>query len=87
MSTNAAINTSTGQHAVDPYKTQNYENPPVAQKIEDLVNFISEIKFGMLTTMQSNGELLVSRCMALAGKVYISSIHESSLFSFPPKAN
>ena len=69
MSANASINTSTGQHSVDPYKTQNFENPPMTQKIEDLVNFISEIKFGMLTTMQSNGDLLVSRCMALAAKV------------------
>ena len=69
MSATASINTTTGNHPLDPYKTQNFEDPPLAQKIEDLVDFISEVKFGMLTTKQSNGELLISRCMALAAKV------------------
>lgn len=69
MSANASINTSTGNHSVDPYKTQNFEDPPLAQKIEDLVDFISEVKYGMLTTKQSNGDLLTSRCMALAAQV------------------
>ncbi|KAJ5624841.1 hypothetical protein N7510_001150 [Penicillium lagena] len=83
MSADSTINTSTGQHSVDPYKTQNFENPPMTQKIEDLVNFISEIKFGMLTTMQSNGDLLVSRCMALAAKEHggIDLIFHTNLFS------
>ncbi len=69
MSANATINTETGFHSVDPYKTQNFEDPPLPQKIEELVNFISEVKFGMLTTKQSDGDFLTSRCMALAGKV------------------
>ena len=82
MSANATIATSTGQHPVDPYKTQNFESPPLAQKIEDLATFISETKYGMLTTMQSNGNLLTSRCMALAAKVYISPSEAVPLLLF-----
>lgn len=69
MSANATINTDTGNHSVDPYKTQNFEDPPLPQKIEELVDFVSEVKFGMLTTKQSDGDYLTSRCMALAAKV------------------
>lgn len=69
MAAHGTINTSTGQHAVDPYKAQNFEDPQLPQKVEDLVDFISEVKFGMLTTHQSEGDFLTSRCMALAGKV------------------
>lgn len=71
MSAEASINTTTGQHAVDPYKTQNFEDPPLIQKVEDLVQFISTVKFGMLTTKQSEGDYLTSRCMALAAQVSI----------------
>lgn len=70
MSTSdATVNTNTGNHPVDPYKTKNFEDPPLIQKIEDLTNFISEVKFGMLTTKQSEGDYLASRCMALAAQV------------------
>lgn len=69
MSADATINTSTGNHTLDPYKTQNFEDPPLPQKIEELSEFISEVKFGMLTTHQSDGDYLTSRCMALAAKV------------------
>lgn len=69
MSADATINTATGKHPVDPYKTQNYEDLPLAQKVEDLVDFVSEVKFGMLTTHQSEGDYLASRCMALAANV------------------
>lgn len=69
MSAEATINTATGNHPVDPYKSKNLQDPPLPQKIEDLVDFISEVKFGMLTTKQSDGEFLTSRCMALAAKV------------------
>ncbi|KAJ5161724.1 hypothetical protein N7492_007116 [Penicillium capsulatum] len=69
MSANATINTSTGNHTLDPYKTQNMEDPPLPQKIEELADFISQVKFGMLTTHQSEGDFLTSRCMALAAKV------------------
>ncbi|KAJ5082337.1 hypothetical protein N7532_011380 [Penicillium argentinense] len=83
MSADATINTATGNHAVDPYKTQNFEDPPLPQKIEELVDFISEVKFGMLTTKQSEGEFLTSRCMALAGKENggIDLIFHTNLFS------
>lgn len=69
MSAKGTVSTSTGAHAVDPYKAQNLEDPPLPQKVEELADFISEVKFGMLTTHQSEGEYLASRCMALAGKV------------------
>lgn len=80
MSAAGSINTSTGQHAVDPYKTQNFEDPPLPQKIEELAAFIAEVKFGMLTTKQSEGEYLASRCMALAAQVlYLAHFHQLSL--------
>jgi hypothetical protein len=69
MSADASINTATGNHPVDPYKTQNFEDPPLPQKIEELSTFISQVKFGMLTTHQSEGDYLSSRCMALAAQV------------------
>ncbi|KAJ5682641.1 hypothetical protein N7462_005806 [Penicillium macrosclerotiorum] len=83
MSAKATINTSTGSHSVDPYKSQNFEDTPLPQKVEDLVDFISQIKFGMLTTRQSEGEYLTSRCMALAGKEHggIDLIFHTNLFS------
>lgn len=69
MSTNPTVNTSTGNQPVDPYKSQNSEDPPLPTKIEELSDFISQVKFGMLTTKQSGGDFLTSRAMALAAKV------------------
>lgn len=69
----STIKTSSGTQPVDPYKAKNYENPPLDQKVKDLVHFISEIKYGMLTTKASDGDHLTSRCMALAGKVCVYS--------------
>lgn len=69
MTTAATIDTPTGIHPVDPYKTQNAEDPPLAQKVQDLVDFITQVKYGMLTTKQSEGDYLASRCMALATTV------------------
>ncbi|KAJ5917329.1 hypothetical protein N7466_010883 [Penicillium verhagenii] len=79
----ASINTSTGQHAVDPYTNQNSEDPPLPQKIEDLAAFISEVKFGMLTAMEPENEYLTSRCMALAAQEHggIDLIFHTNLFS------
>jgi hypothetical protein len=68
-SSDATVNTTTGTHPVDPYKSQNFEDPPLIQKIEELTAFIAQVKFGMLTTHQSEGEYLTSRCMALAAQV------------------
>ncbi|CAI7641541.1 unnamed protein product [Penicillium bialowiezense] len=84
MSTSdATINTTTGNHPVDPYKSQNFEDPPLPQKIEELASFISQVKFGMLTTKQSEGEYLASRCMALAAQEHggIDLIFHTNLFS------
>jgi general stress protein 26 len=69
----ASINTSAGNKNLDPYKAKSHEDPPLAQKIEDLVAFITKMKYGMLTTkMSTDADLLESRCMALAGKVCFS---------------
>ncbi|KAI2790877.1 Protein bli-3 [Penicillium oxalicum] len=84
MSTeNATINTTTGKQHVDPYKAQNSEDPPLPQKVQDLVDFINQVKFGMLTTKQSDGEYLTSRCMALAATEHggIDLVFHTNLFS------
>lgn len=66
----ASINTAGGTQPLDPYTAKSLEDPPLPEKIEDMVNFISEMKYGMLTTkMSTEGDLLESRCMALAGQV------------------
>ena len=53
----------------DPYKATNKTEPELKEKVEDLVNFISACKFGMMTTRIESSGLLTSRCMALAAKV------------------
>ncbi|KAL2220699.1 hypothetical protein M432DRAFT_630451 [Thermoascus aurantiacus ATCC 26904] len=79
----STINTSVGPQPIDPYKAKNFENPPLEQKVNDLVDFISHIKYGMLTTKSSDGDVLTSRCMALAGKENggIDLIFHTNLFS------
>ncbi|KAF7588525.1 hypothetical protein BBP40_005552 [Aspergillus hancockii] len=79
----STIHTTAGEKPIDPYKAKNIEDPPLAQKIEDLVDFISEAKFGMLTTKISGSDLLTSRCMALAGKEHggIDLLFHINLFS------
>ena len=62
-------NTDTGNKPADPYKAKNIDEPQLKEKIEDLVSFIEACKFGMMTTRIADSGLLVSRCMALAGKV------------------
>ncbi|GKU02622.1 unnamed protein product [Fusarium langsethiae] len=59
-------NANTGDAPADPYKKANAEDVPLQTKIEDLVNFITKEKFGMMTTRGSGSGNLVSRCMALA---------------------
>ncbi|TQS31930.1 hypothetical protein Golomagni_07773, partial [Golovinomyces magnicellulatus] len=68
MSQHATIETKHGSASVDPYTSKNVEKIPLAQKMQDLNDFLSNMKIGMLTTQESEGELLVSRCMALAGR-------------------
>lgn len=61
-------NADTGSKPADPYKDANKEDPSLAEKVEDLSNFISACKFGMMTTRIADSGLLASRCMALAAK-------------------
>jgi len=68
MSSKEFSNTSTGSTAADPYTQKNKDEPSTEEKIEDLSTFISACKFGMMTTRIADSGLLVSRCMALAGK-------------------
>lgn len=61
-------NTDTGDKPADPYKVANADTEvTLKQKIEDLSDFVTACKFGMLTTRDASGKL-VSRCMAVAAK-------------------
>lgn len=65
-------NADTGDKPADPYKEKNYQEVPLKEKVEGLVQFISNCKFGMMTTRIADTGLLTSRCMALAAKVSTS---------------
>jgi len=58
----------TGSKTADPYKNVNADNLNISlkEKVEDLIDFATGTKFGMMTTRQDLSGLLVSRCMALA---------------------
>lgn len=60
-------NADTGSKPADPYKEKNLDDASIKEKVEDLSDFITSCKFGMMTTRDSKG-MLVSRCMALAAK-------------------
>ena len=62
-------NADTGDKPADPYKAKNLDEPPLREKVDGLVNFISTSKFGMLTTRAGSTGLLASRAMAVAGQV------------------
>lgn len=62
-------NTSTGDKPADPYKKANEDQPDLQTKVNELVDFITKAKFGMMTTHESATDNLVSRCMALAATV------------------
>jgi len=62
-------NTDTGSKPADPYKANNLDDPTIKEKVEGLSEFITACKFGMMTTRDSSSGALMSRCMALAGKV------------------
>lgn len=62
-------NTSTGSKSADPYKDASKDSPSLREKIEDLVAFIKNSKFGMMTTRAQERGLLSSRCMAVAAQV------------------
>lgn len=65
-------NTSTGNQTADPYTQKNKEEPPLKEKVEELLQFIEKCKFCMMTTQTVDSDLLASRCMALAAKVCTS---------------
>jgi hypothetical protein len=71
-------NTDTGSKPADPYKDKNIDHASIKDKVEDLSDFVSACKFGMMTTRDGSSGALVSRCMALAAKVLLPS---NSLFS------
>jgi len=62
-------NTNTGDKPADPYKEKNIDDASIKDKVEDLSEFVSSCKFGMMTTRDGSSGALVSRCMALAAKV------------------
>ncbi|KAF2012367.1 hypothetical protein BU24DRAFT_376113 [Aaosphaeria arxii CBS 175.79] len=61
-------NTSTGDKTADPYLQKNIDEASLKEKVEDLIQFIDKVKFGLLTTQTANSDLLASRAMALAAK-------------------
>ncbi|KAF4620197.1 hypothetical protein G7Y89_g14625 [Cudoniella acicularis] len=62
-------NTDTGSKPADLYKATNIDELSLKEKVEDLTDFISGCKFGIMTTRDASSGALISRCMALAGKV------------------
>ena len=67
------------------YKAANKNEPELKEKVEDLTNFISACKFGMMTTRIGSSGLLTSRCMALAAKVRpYSNPTQTSKHGFTP---
>jgi hypothetical protein len=62
-------NTNTGDKPSDPYKKANEQETDLETKVADLVKFMTDCKFGMMTTHQASTSELVSRCMALAANV------------------
>lgn len=78
-------NTDTGSKPADPYKAKNLDDASIKEKVEDLSEFISNCKFGMMTTRDGKTGRLVSRCMALASKVclIIQTAPKQREISFP----
>lgn len=76
-------NANAGDKPADPYKQKNLEEDiTIQQKVEDLNEFITGCKFGMLTTRDASSGGLFSRCMALATQVPRPSL--LSIFNPPP---
>ena len=63
-------NTDTGSKPADPYKAKNIDDTSIQEKVEGLSEFITSCKYGMMTTRDASSGALISRCMALAAKVY-----------------
>jgi hypothetical protein len=58
-----------GDKPADPYKKANAEEVSLDVKVNDLVEFIKNAKFGMMTTKAADSDKLASRCMAVAATV------------------
>lgn len=74
MTSTHASNTSgvTAHKHADPYKQKNLDlDTNLKEKVEGLVSFVEGLKFGLMTTRQNESGMLVSRCMAVAAKVYM----------------
>jgi len=67
MSTKVS-NTDTGNKSADPYKARNMDEPSLETKVNDLIAFVEKCKYCMMATRIASSGLIVSRCMALAGK-------------------
>lgn len=66
---------ATAHKHADPYKQKNLDlDTNLKEKVEGLVSFVEGLKFGLMTTRQNESGMLVSRCMAVAAKVYISTL-------------
>ena len=61
--------TNTGDKPADPYKKANAEETSLDTKVNDLVEFVKNSKFGMMTTKDADSDKLASRAMALAATV------------------
>jgi hypothetical protein len=77
-------NTDTGSKPADPYKEKNLDDASIKEKVEDLSEFISNCKFGVMTTRDGITGRLVSKCMALAAKVCLFSYVKANTTS-PPR--
>jgi hypothetical protein len=62
-------NADTGSKTADPYTAKNTDDVSLKEKVEDLLKFIDNTKFCLLTTHVADSDLLASRAMALAAKV------------------
>lgn len=81
MASSSFSNADTGSKSADPYKEKNLDSASIKEKVEDLSDFVSACKFGMMTTRDGSTGRLVSRCMALAAKV--RTFFSSDLGPFP----
>jgi len=60
--------TDTGSKQADPYKQKNLDiETSIEGKVNGLIEFANNCKFGMMTTRDGKKGMLVSRCMAIAG--------------------
>lgn len=72
---------STSHKHADPYKQKNLDlDTSLKEKVEGLVSFAEGLKFGLMTTRQTESGMLVSRCMAVAARVCFSTFPREILY-------